>query len=201
MSTLLAKLFGSKFLIRIWKLFILNPEKNFSAAEICKKVRGGNRSVSPLVKRLASVKFLTARSIKGQKRYQLNPRFLYLPEIKKLALKEVPLADNAISDTLKKISEVRFAAVGGVLVGDKKGSVDLLAVSNKIRRARFKKIIQGLEAEIGQEINFTLMDEKEFEYRFDLYDKFIMAMLEEPNVIVIDKLKLREKDALGAREA
>jgi len=199
MSTL-AKLFGSKFLIRIWKLFILNPEKNFSAAEICKKIRAKNSLVSPVVKRLYSVKFLTAKTVKNQKRYQLNPNFLYLAEIKKLVMKEVPLLDNTVADAIKKIKELRFASVGGVLVGDKKGSVDLLAVSDRLNRPKFKKIVQGLEAEIGQEVNFTLMDEKEFAYRFDLYDKFIMAMLEEPNVIVLDKLKLGGKDKDMARE-
>lgn len=200
MSTL-AKLFGSKFLIRIWKLFILNPEKNFSAAEIQKKTKGKNSLVFPVVKRLFSIKFLIARTVKNQKRYQLNPNFLYLPEIKKLVMKEVPLLDNAVADAIKKIKEVRFASVGGVLVGDKKGSVDLLAVSDKLNRAKFRKIVQSLEAEIGQEINFTLMDEKEFAYRFDLYDKFIMAMLEEPSVVVVDKLKLGNKDKYVMREA
>jgi predicted transcriptional regulator len=199
MSTL-AKLFGSKFLVRIWKLFILNPEKNFSVSEIQKKIRGKNSVVLPAVKRLFSVKFLTARTVKSQKRYQLNPNFLYLPEIKKLVMKEVPLSDNTVSDAVKKIKEVRFAAVGGVLVGDRKGSVDLLAVSDKLNRARFKKIIQALEAEIGREVNFTLMDEKEFAYRFDLYDKFIMDMLEEPNVVVVDKLKISGKEKDITRE-
>lgn len=115
-------------------------------------------------------------------------------------MREVPLLDNAVADAIKKIKELRFASVGGVLVGDKKGSVDLLAVSDKLNRTKFKKIVQGLEAEIGQEVNFTLMDEKEFAYRFDLYDKFLMAMLEEPNVIVVDKLKLGSKDKDIARE-
>jgi len=200
MSTL-AKLFGSKFLIRIWKLFILNPDKNFSVTEICNKTRGKNSLVFPAVKRLFSIKFLIARTAKNQKRYQLNSNFLYLPEIKKLVMKEVPLLDNTVTDAIKKIKEVRFASVGGVLVGDKKSSVDLLAVSDKLNRTKFRKIIQGLEAEIGQEINFTLMDEKEFAYRFDLYDKFIMAMLEEPNVVVVDKLKLGNKDKYVMREA
>ena len=193
MSTL-GKFFGSKFLVRMLKLFILNPEKSFIKSEILAKVNGREASVSPLLRRLASVKFLSSRSTKGVKKYQLNPRFSYLPEIKKLILKEVPMLDNEIIAAIKKIGDIQFAAVGGVLVGDQKGSVDLLAVSDKLNRAKFKKIIRGLEAEIGQEVNFTLMDQSEFSYRYDLYDKFIMAMMEEPNVIVINKLKLDEED-------
>jgi hypothetical protein len=193
MSTL-ETFFGSKHFVRILKLFIQNPESVFTQAEIGDKVKGKVDAITKAMYPLTKVKFVVSKNTKGAKRYQLNPRFSYLPEIKKLVLKEVPMADNAASSTLKKISEIKFAAVGGVLIGHPKGSVDLLAVSDKLNKSRFKKIVENLEAEIGQEVNFTLMDSKEFLYRFDLYDKFIMAMLEEPNVVVVNKMRLDEKD-------
>lgn len=186
--------FGSKFFVRILKLFIQNPESVFTQAEIGEKVKGKIDIISKFLRRLSRVKFIISKNTKGAKKYQLNPRFSYLPEIKKLVLKEVPMADNAVSGAIKKISEIRFAAVGGVLLGNQKGSVDLLAVSDKLNKSRFKKIVENLEAEIGQEVNFTLMDSKEFLYRFDLYDKFIMAMLEEPNMVIVNKMKLEEKN-------
>ncbi len=186
--------FGSKFFVRILKLFIQNSESVFTQAEIGEKVKGKIDVISKILRQLSRVKFIISKNTKGAKKYQLNPRFSYLPEIKKLVLKEVPMADNAVSGAIKKISEIRFAAVGGVLLGNQKGSVDLLAVSDKLNKSKFKKIIENLEAEIGQEVNFTLMDSKEFLYRFDLYDKFIMAMLEEPNMVIVNKMKLEEKD-------
>lgn len=186
--------FGSKFFVRILKLFIQNSESVFTQAEIGEKVKGKIDVVSKILRRLSRVKFIISKNTKGAKKYQLNSRFSYLPEIKKLVLKEVPMADNAVSGAIKKISEIRFAAVGGVLLGNQKGSVDLLAVSDKLNKSKFKKIVENLEAEIGQEVNFTLMDSKEFLYRFDLYDKFIMAMLEEPNMVIVNKMKLEEKD-------
>ncbi|MFH1048379.1 MAG: hypothetical protein V1732_01805 [Patescibacteria group bacterium] len=186
--------FGSKFFVRILKLFIQNSESVFTQAEVGEKVKGKIDAISKTLRQLSRVKFIISKNTKGAKKYQLNQRFLYLPEIKKLVLKEAPMADNAVSSTLKKISEIKFAAVGGVLLGNQKGSVDLLAVSDKLNKSKFKKIIENLEAEIGQEVNFTLMDSKEFLYRFDLYDKFIMAMLEEPNMVIVNKMKLEEKD-------
>jgi hypothetical protein len=193
MSTL-ETLFGSKHFVRILKLFIQNPESVFTQAEIGEKVKGKIDVIAKPLFQLSKVKFIISKNTKGAKKYQLNQRFLYLPEIKKLVLKEVPMADNAVSSTLKRIPEIKFAAVGGVLIGNQKGSVDLLAVSDKLNKSRFKKIVENLEAEIGQEVNFTLMDSKEFLYRFDLYDKFIMAMLEEPNMVIVNKLRMDEKD-------
>ncbi len=186
--------FGSKFFVRVLKLFIQNPENVFTQAEIGEKVKGKKDSIFRYLRQLSRVKFIISKNTKGVKRYQLNQKFSYLPEIKKLVLKEIPMADNAVSSAIKKISEIKFASVGGVLLGNQKGSVDLLAVSDKLNKARFKKMIENLEAEIGQEINFTLMDSKEFLYRFDLYDKFIMAMLEEPNMVIVNKLRMEEKD-------
>ncbi len=192
--SLLGNFLGSKFLARVLKQFVLNPEASFTRSEILEKVNGQPAAVFPILKRMAAVKFLIVKNSKPQKRYQLNPRFPYLPEIKKLVLKEVPILDNEITSSIKKISGLEFAAVGGVLVGDKKGMVDLLAVSDRLNRAKFKKIIRNLEVEIGREVNFTLMDSKEFSYRYDLYDKFIMAMMDEPNIIVVNKLNLEDKE-------
>ncbi|MDP3057168.1 MAG: hypothetical protein Q8N37_01430 [bacterium] len=186
--------FGSKFFIRILKLFIQNPENIFTQAEIGEKVKGRVKTISIFLRRLSRVKFIISKNTKGAKKYQLNPKFSYLLEVKRLILKETPMANSSVSGVIKKISEIRFAAVGGVLLGNQKGSVDLLAVSDKLNKTRFKKIVENLEAEIGQEVNFTLMDSKEFLYRFDLYDKFIMAMLEEPNMVIVNKMKLEEKD-------
>lgn len=189
--------FGSKFFVRILKLFIQNPESVFTQAEIGEKVKGKASAISKSLRPLSKIKFIISKNAKGAKKYQLNLKFSYLPEIKKLVLKEAPMDDNAVSGAIRKISEIRFAAVGGVLLGNQKRSVDLLAVSDKLSKSKFKKIIENLEAEIGQEVNFTLMDSKEFLYRFDLYDKFIMAMLEEPNMVIVNKMRLEEK---GRRE-
>ncbi len=197
--SLLGNFLGSKFLARILKLFVLNSEVSFTRSEILEKINGQPAVIFPILKRLAAVKFLTVKNSKLLKRYQVNPLFAYLPEIRKLVLKEVPILDNEITSAIKKISGIEFAAVGGVLVGDKKGMVDLLAVSDRLNRAKFKKIIRNLEVEIGREVNFTLMDSKEFSYRHDLCDKFIMTMMEEPNIIVVNKLKLEDKENQGER--
>lgn len=198
--SILGKFLGSNYLARTLKLFIQNPENNFTSLEIREKTKGREDFIAPILKRLVSIKFLGAKNIKSQKRYFLNTRFVYLPEVKKLVLKEVPMLDNSIVHSIKKIKHIQFASVGGVLVGDKKGSVDLLVVSNVFNRSRFKRIIQNIEAEIGQEVNFTLMDEKEFSYRYDLYDKFIIVMMEEPNIIVVNKMKLDDRDDFRKRD-
>lgn len=193
MSTL-ENFFDSKFLIRVLKLFILNSERGFTSKEAAQKIKAVSPEqkviVSGLLRRLASVGFLSVKKSAGKSNYRLNPNFFYLPEVRKLILKELPMADKRVSGAIKKIGGIKFAVAGGALIGGKKSPADLLVVGDKMNKCKIKKTIQNLEAESGKELSFTAMDTKEFNYRYDLYDRFIMAMLDEPNVIIVNKLKI-----------
>lgn len=193
MSTL-ENFFDSKFLIRVLKLFILNSERGFTSKEAAQKIKAVSPEqkaiVSGLLRRLASVGFLSVKKSAGKSNYRLNPNFFYLPEVRKLILKELPMADKRVSGAIKKIGGIKFAVAGGALIGGKKSPADLLVVGDKMNKCKIKKTIQNLEAESGKELSFTAMDTKEFNYRYDLYDRFIMTMLDEPNVVIVNKLKI-----------
>ncbi len=192
--SVLEKFFDSRFLIRVLKLFILNSERGFTPKEAARKIRAVSTEqktlISVLLRRLISVGFLSAKKTAGKSNYRLNPNFFYLPEIRKLVLKELPMADKRVSGAIKKIGGIKFAVAGGALIGGKKSPADLLVVGDKMNKSKIKKTIQTLEAESGKELSFTAMDTKEFNYRYDLYDRFIMAMLDEPNVVIVNKLKI-----------
>lgn len=192
--SVLEKFFDSRFLIRVLKLFILNSERGFTPKEAARKIRAVSSEqktlISALLRRLISVGFLSVKKSAGKSNYRLNPNFFYLPEIRKLILKELPMADKRVSGAIKKIGGIKFAVAGGALIGGKKSPADLLVVGDGMNKSKIKKTIQNLEAESGKELGFTAMDTKEFNYRYDLYDRFIMAMLDEPNVIIVNKLKI-----------
>lgn len=192
--SILENFFDSKFLIRAAKLFILNSERSFAPKEAAQRIKAVSpeqkTTVAGLLRRLASIGFLSVKKTSGKSIYRLNPEFFYLPEIRKLVLKEAPMADKRVSGAIKKIGGLKFAVAGGALIGGKKSPADLLVVGDKMSKAKIKKAIQNLEAESGKELDFTAMDTKEFNYRYDLYDRFIIAMLDEPNVIIVNKLKI-----------
>lgn len=192
--SVLEKFFDSRFLIRVLKLFILNSERGFTPKEAARKIRAVSTEqktlISALLRRLISVGFLSVKKSAGKSNYRLNPNFFYLPEIRKLVLKELPMADKRVSSAIKKIGGIKFAVAGGALIGGKKSPADLLVVGDKMNKSKIKKTIQNLEAESGKELSFTAMDTKEFNYRYDLYDRFIMTMLDEPNVVIVNKLKI-----------
>ncbi|MBU3965270.1 hypothetical protein KKG29_04100 [Patescibacteria group bacterium] len=192
--SVLEKFFDSRFLIRVLKLFILNSESGFTPKEAARKIRAVSpdqkTAIGGLLRRLISVSFLSVKKSAGKSNYRLNPNFFYLPEIRKLVLKEIPMADKRISGAIRKIGGIKFAVAGGALIGGKKSPADLLVVGDGMNKSKIKKTIQNLEAESGKELSFAAMDTKEFNYRYDLYDRFIMTMLDEPNVVIVNKLKI-----------
>ena len=47
-----------------------------------------------------------------------------------------------------------------------------------------------LEAELGKELTYSMMETPEFEYRYGMYDKFIRDVIDYPHLVVLNKLKL-----------
>ena len=70
-----------------------------------------------------------------------------------------------------------------------KAKTDLLIVGDNISKAKMKHLLEDLEAEMGREVNYSLMDSNEFKYRANMFDKFIMELLDSPHEIVVNKMQ------------
>ena len=46
-----------------------------------------------------------------------------------------------------------------------------------------------MEKETGKELNFMILSEKEFKYRYSMFDKFIHSFFEKNPVILINKVR------------
>jgi len=54
---------------------------------------------------------------------------------------------------------------------------------------KIAKIVSLLEKETGKELNFMILSEKEFKYRYSMFDKFIHSFFEKNPVILINKMR------------
>jgi len=45
-----------------------------------------------------------------------------------------------------------------------------------------------LESEVGKEIQYAFMETKEFEYRYQMFDRFVRDIFEKPHEKLINKL-------------
>lgn len=151
------------------------------------------RSKPPKTRRSVSRK---SRKSKRRKRvsgrppyYGLNSRFQFLGELRNLILTSPPASLDKMAKKIGSLGRVKLALASGVFV-NKENVADLLIVGDDIDRRRFKNFLKTLEAEVGTQILFAIMDREEFTYRRAMFDRFVRLMLEGPHEVLIDRIGL-----------
>jgi len=190
---ILEKLFNSKIQVKVMKILINNPEKKFRISELAKKIKSTLPTTKKELNKLQKIRFISTNLKKKKRYYSLNQNFTLYPELKKIFLKIEPPENKQILKQIKKVGNIKLVILGGIFTQDKKSQTDIMLVGEKINSRKLKRFLENLEAELGREINYTLMNIQEFFYRQDMYDKFLINFLERPHKVLMDKLKIKNK--------
>jgi len=200
MSEVLEMLFGSKTRVRVLRLFLLNPESEYSAGEVAKKNMISLVSVRKELSALKKINFIKEKSKKGLKTYILDNSFHFYPELKSLISKSTASPESKSLARLKGIGDVKLALISGIFLNYPKSKVDMVLVVNNINRGKLKNLMSSLEAEIGKEVSFALMNSEEFKYRLDMLDRFLLDFLEGPHTELVDKIPGLKRFILGLKK-
>jgi hypothetical protein len=193
MSEIFSQLFDSRVRARLMKFFMLNDNHDFSVAEIVKKNKLTFRQVAGELNRLERIRMVLSRLKKGKKYYRTNEDFIFYPELKSLVVKSNTLPECRSLGRIKSLGKVKLALISGVFLNYPKSQSDLLIIGDELSKAKLKHLLESLEAEVGKEINYSVMNSEEFKYRTDMLDKFIMDFLENPYEEIICRISnLRE---------
>lgn len=131
------------------------------------------------------------RSTSGEVRYCLNPQFQYIDELKDLILKSSPGEKEKMINNLHRLGRVKLAITTGIFlnkVNAEAMATDLFIVMDDINRRKLRSFLKSLEADIGKEIKYVVMEKEEFHYRIGMFDRFIRVLLEGPHEKLINKL-------------
>ncbi len=192
-------LFGSKIRPRVLKLFFQNEGEFFDAKEIAKRCQVNINTVKKELDKLKKINLLQKKSHKEKTKviagspqskyfYGLNPKFSLLSELRGLILAGpvVPLKD--ITTIFKKEAGVQLVVISGVLLKEEKAPVDILIISKKPKKAKMLKLIKKIESQAGKEIRWALMTVEEFNYRFEINDRFLKDIFTHQHKKIIDKI-------------
>lgn len=188
MSEILESLFGSKERTRLLRFFLQNPEIAYDSVEVARRNMLKGTKIRKEIEMLSRIKFIAKSSQKGKKVYRLNQDFIFYPELKNLIAKSNTSPQCKSLSRISNIGNVKLAVVSGAFINYHKSKADMILVGDNISKARLKNLMDSLEAEIGKEINFVLMNMEEFKYRLNMLDKFILEFLEGPNEELINKI-------------
>ena len=129
-------------------------------------------------------------------RFMLNENFEFFSELRSLILKSSAGEKEKLLNKVANLGRIRLAVISGIFLSDPDSinqydaPADLFIVGDEINRARLRNFLSSLEAEIGTEIKFTLMDKEEFDYRYNMFDRFVRVLLEGPHEKIINKIGL-----------
>ncbi|MDP2676124.1 MAG: hypothetical protein Q8O83_00345 [bacterium] len=206
---ILAELFSSEPLVKILRLFLLNPGKVFDVSDI-----GDRSNVSAkkaryeinLLKKIGCIVKGVRESeivIRSKKRrrtkkkkiqgWQLNPLFPFLRPLKNLLLNAAPIPRDQLLRKVRSTGNIKLVVLTGFFLDAEEGSdsrVDLLIVGDNIKKTKLERIMRSIEARVGKELNYATLNSKEFLYRVGMYDKFIRNIFDYPHEKIYDKLGL-----------
>lgn len=193
-------LFGSKVRARLIRFFILNPSDAYPVAEISERTMLPKVEVSREVRKLAKAGMLREASRKRVKAYQVHPEFPFFGELKGLVVKSNADVPKQMFRKFRNTGDVRLILIGGLFVNDPKGKADLVLVVNNVNRTKLSKAMEQLEAEIGQEARFVLMDTDELAYRLNMLDRFLIEFLEGPYQEILNRISGFKRIVAGIRK-
>jgi len=183
---ILGKILGSQARVKIMRLFLLNREKSFNTKDIEKRSRVVKHLLNKELRLLASIGFIRKRN----DQWHFNNDFKYTNEIEDLLINSDSIDKGIILETFKKVGKIKLLIVSGIFIKDKDSRVDLLIVGDHVRKAKFEEGIRKLEAEIGTELVYASFDTKEFNYRFNMYDKLVRDILDFPHEVILETKEL-----------
>jgi hypothetical protein len=197
---LFESLFGSRVRARLIRFFILNPETEFTGSDVSEKVMLARPEVGRELQRLKKMGFVHENARKRVKTYQLHPSFPFVPELHSLVSKSNVNVPHQMFQKLRASGEVKLILISGIFLNYPKGKADMILVINNASRQKLKSAVERIEAEVGRDIRFVLMDGEELRYRLNMLDRFLIEFLEGPYQEVVHKIPELKRFIAGLKK-
>lgn len=194
---MLEQIFGSKARVKLLKAFLSKPEHKYYTRQLARDLSLQVNSVRRELENLKTVGIIKEsidpgekdESKKGDKKYyKSDSEFLLFQELKSLFSKANLLSCQSFLNNFKDDSGVKLLLLSGIFTGETRSLSDLLIVG-KVNRSKFSKQLEILETDLGKEINYTILDELEYNYRTDIHDIFLYKFRQGKILELIDRLQ------------
>src|SRR5512135_2171759 len=199
-KSILDNLFGSRVRVKILKLLFRQHPASFNIIDLTGRTQEPSfivRRELGLLQDLGMVRRKTAPTgpARERERWNLNEEFDYFSELRALVLKASPAERSHMAKRISGLGKVRLAVLAGIFLNSDRDPTydtpaDLFIVGDEIDKSRLAHFLKSVEAEMGTEIRFGLMEKEEFKYRYEMFDRFLRVLLEGPHEKIINKLGL-----------
>lgn len=177
------------------RLFLLNSEVGFEAADITDRCRISSTHSRKAVLQLAAMELVHKRPLVKEvtnartgkvtkKRVQgwfLNPEFPYINELRQLLVEGEFFKRSDIARRFKPAGRIQLLVVSGIFIQDSESRLDLLIVGDNLKKNLIQKTVSVLESELGRELSYAVFETADFKYRVSMYDKLLRDVFDFPH--------------------
>ena len=197
---ILDKIFGSAAKVRMMRLFILNPNQQFSVDEVETRTMTREKEVRVELALLEKIDLIRRRTVSRKENpestrskktqvWALNQKFIYFEELKSFLVNANLIKNSELIRKMGRVGKIKLIVLAGVFLNQlDESKIDLLVVGDEIRRASFENIVKSLESELGKEIKYAFFPTADFVYRLNMYDKLVRDLFDYPHQVVLDRI-------------
>lgn len=179
--------------LKLLKFFLHNKNESFPIHIISEKTKIQPNELRKELKNAVKNGIVEENKSDKSLEYKLIP----IEEITILESIIFKLSDTFFDDLTSKVNSlgsVTLCVVMGAFLQRDHDKVDLLLVVDNLNEKRFEFLLDAIESELGKEITYVILSKEEFEYRRNMFDKFVLSILEDlRNRILIDNTSDSEK--------
>lgn len=172
--------------VRIIKLFLQKGASEFfHIREITRQVGTEINAVRRELDRLTKVGFLKREPRGNRVYFRIKSDSSLFSDLQSMVAKETGLGEKLLSN-ISGLGNIKLIFISKPFYSgrlSKSTEVDLF-VLGRVDLTVLDKIVKGEESRIGQEINYTVLTEEEFEFLKKRRDNLIINILLEPRLVI-----------------
>jgi DNA-binding MarR family transcriptional regulator len=191
-NQLLGRLFGSRTRIKLLILLLSNPERQYFVREITRRLNERINSIRRELSNFEKMGLVKSINRKRKRYYYVDTDFIIYRELRDLILRVATSPEDTLYQKIKDVGTIKVAILTGRFTGAEEVDTDLLIVG-KPDREKLDDFVKLLEAEISQEINFTIIPPQELNYRIDMGDHFIGTIIDNHHLSIVDTVDIVKK--------
>lgn len=176
----------SRVRVKILRTFLTTPQELLYIRQLTRALDEEINAVRRELIHMEKAGMLKSQIRGNRVYYWFNAEYKYYPELLALVAKSTGLGRELIKNR-EKLGKISFIVLSGRYARRmqvKKGQVDLLVVGEVIL-PQLAAIVKTAEADVGREINYSIMSTEELTFRKRRRDPFLMDLLQQSRIMLV----------------
>lgn len=180
------ELFVSKVRVKMLELFLSISDQLLHVREIVRRVGEEINAVRRELARMEKFGMVSSEWRANRRLYRFRKDYDFYPQLLEMVIKSTGLGGAIIKNRIK-LGRIKFAMMATRFARSEVSGtddVDLLIVG-QIVQPELAALVADEQVKREREINYSFMDEAEFQFRVRRRDPFILKVLFQPKIMLI----------------